>query len=158
MPELNVGDPAPDFNLPKTPDGEFHLADLRGKKHVLLSVHVLDFTGDDSRGCFCQIHTWRDHYPRIQAADGEVVEVSADSIFAHRRYLQDLGEVPFPLAADFTKNMLRQYGILNETNGYPVRSVFVIDKNGEIRYKNTQFNASDPAQYEEAIKALEACK
>jgi peroxiredoxin len=66
--------------------------------------------------------------------------------------------VPFPFLADFNKKTIQAYGILNEENGAPKRSVFVIDRQGVVRYKNTSFNASEPAQYEEAIKALEALK
>lgn len=50
MPELNVGDQAPDFTLASTIDSEWSLSSVRGQKHVILSFHVFDFTGDDSRG------------------------------------------------------------------------------------------------------------
>ena len=84
--------------------------------------------------------------------------MSTDSIHSHRRFAQDLGGVPFPMLADFTKQMSDSFGVLNTQDGGSVRSVFVIDKDGIVRYKNTSFNASEPAQYEEAIKALEAAK
>jgi peroxiredoxin len=158
MAELNVGDKAPDFTLPSTIGDQWSLSSVKGQKSVLVSVHVFDFTGDDTRGCVCQMSTLKAEYDRIKEADGEVVEVSADSIFSHRRWLQDLGGSDFPMLADFNKEMLRSWGILDEQTGRPVRSVFVIDKDGVVRHKNTSFNASEPAQYEAAIKALEAAK
>jgi peroxiredoxin Q/BCP len=158
MPELNVGDQAPDFTLPNASGDQWSLNSVRGQKNVLLSVHVFDFTGDDSRGCVCQMSTLKAEYPRVQSADGEIVELSADSLFSHRRWAQDLGGVPFPFVADFNKKTIEAYGILNPENGAPKRSVFVIDKQGVVRYKNTNFNASEPSQYEEAIKALESLK
>jgi len=158
MAELNVGDPAPDFMLPSIDNAQWSLSAARGEKNVLVSFHVFDFTGDNSRGCTCQISSWREAYPRIEAADGEVVEVSADSVHSHRRWAQDLGGVPFPFLADFSKKMTDAFGILNPENGAARRSAFVIDKNGVVRYKNTSFNASEPSQYEEVIKALEALK
>ncbi|TMC63281.1 MAG: redoxin domain-containing protein [Chloroflexota bacterium] len=40
-----VGDQAPDFNLPGTPDGDqVSLASFRGSKHVLLAFYVFDFS------------------------------------------------------------------------------------------------------------------
>jgi peroxiredoxin len=39
-----VGDLAPDFNLPSTAEGNISLSQYRGTKHVILSFHVLDFT------------------------------------------------------------------------------------------------------------------
>ena len=83
--------------------------------------------------------------------------MSADSVHSHRRWAQDLGGVPYPLLADFTKAMTDSYGMLNGETGAPRRSVFVIDRQGVVRFKNASFNASEPTQYEEAIKALEAC-
>jgi hypothetical protein len=41
----DVGEHAPDFTLPSAHDGEISLSQYRGKKHVILSIHVLDFTG-----------------------------------------------------------------------------------------------------------------
>ena len=40
-----VGDHAPDFTLPGTPDGDpVALASFRGGKHVLLAFYVFDFS------------------------------------------------------------------------------------------------------------------
>ncbi|MGQ4809760.1 hypothetical protein NKDENANG_03187 [Candidatus Entotheonellaceae bacterium PAL068K] len=39
-----VGDLAPNFTMPST-DGDMTLSRFRGTKHVILSFHVLNFTG-----------------------------------------------------------------------------------------------------------------
>lgn len=39
-----VGDVAPEFTLPSFSEGDISLSQFRGKKHVVLSFHVLDFT------------------------------------------------------------------------------------------------------------------
>ena len=41
----NVGDVAPDFTLPSPNDGDVSLSSYKGKKNVVLSFHVFDFTG-----------------------------------------------------------------------------------------------------------------
>jgi hypothetical protein len=43
-PALEVGDKAPDFNLPSTKGGQFRLSDLAGKKSLLIQFYVIDFT------------------------------------------------------------------------------------------------------------------
>ncbi len=40
-----VGDAAPDFTLPSVSEGDISLSSFRGSKNVILSFHVLDFTG-----------------------------------------------------------------------------------------------------------------
>jgi peroxiredoxin len=41
---LEVGDKAPDFNLPSTKGGNFKLSDLEGKKNVVIQFYLIDFT------------------------------------------------------------------------------------------------------------------
>ncbi len=40
---VEVGDKAPDFELPSTKDGKFKLSGLAGKKNVVIQFYVLDF-------------------------------------------------------------------------------------------------------------------
>lgn len=40
-----VGDAAPDFKLPSVSEGDVTLSQYRGNKNVVLSFHVLNFTG-----------------------------------------------------------------------------------------------------------------
>ena len=40
-----IGDAAPDFKLPSVNEGDITLSQYRGSKNVVLSFHVLDFTG-----------------------------------------------------------------------------------------------------------------
>ena len=39
-----VGEKAPDIDLPSTKGGNFKLSDLAGKKHLVVQFYVLDFT------------------------------------------------------------------------------------------------------------------
>jgi len=41
---VQVGDRAPDFKLPATTGGMIKLSDFRGKQHVVLAFHPLDWT------------------------------------------------------------------------------------------------------------------
>lgn len=41
---LEVGDKAPDFDLPSTKGGNLKLSDLAGKKHLVIQFYILDFT------------------------------------------------------------------------------------------------------------------
>jgi peroxiredoxin len=41
---VEVGDKAPDFELPSTTGGKIRLSDFVGKKNVVLEFYVLDFS------------------------------------------------------------------------------------------------------------------
>jgi hypothetical protein len=41
---IDLGDKAPDFELPSTRDGKFKLSNLAGKKNTIIQFYVLDFT------------------------------------------------------------------------------------------------------------------
>lgn len=50
MAEAEVGARAPEFNLPVSRDQRIASSDFLGKKHVVLTFHVFDFTGNDEAG------------------------------------------------------------------------------------------------------------
>ena len=41
---VEVGQKAPDFELPSTKEGKFKLSSMAGKKNVVVQFYVLDFT------------------------------------------------------------------------------------------------------------------
>lgn len=81
--------------------------------------------------------------------------ISVDHIYAHNVFAASLGTLPYPLLSDWYKTTAEDYGVLNEENLTAKRSVFIIDKEGIIQYKNTEFDANDREQYLEVFKRCE---
>lgn len=64
--------------------------------------------------------------------------ISVDSVFSHKAFVEQLGGLPFELIADFERKMVEAYGVRREDvpgySGMPQRSVFIVDRAGEIRW------------------------
>jgi peroxiredoxin (alkyl hydroperoxide reductase subunit C) len=138
-----VGSAAPDFVLSSTKDAtgpqdlgkEVRLADYRGKWLVLF-FYPLDFTFV----CPTEIRALSDRSDEFQEFDCEILGCSTDSVFSHWAWLNTAPEnngiagTRFPLAADFTKETARAYGVLDENSGAAQRGLFIIDPEGRLKY------------------------
>ncbi|HXM53675.1 MAG TPA: redoxin domain-containing protein, partial [Candidatus Binatus sp.] len=59
----------------------------------------------------------RGDYPQFVKAETEILGLSVDHIWAHKAYAKSLGDLPFPILADWDKSVARRYGVLNEERG-----------------------------------------
>lgn len=125
---LQVGDLAPDFELPSQSKETIRLSDFRGKKNVVVYFYPKDFTA----GCTAEAKAFRESYQVFQDSNTEVIGVSADSIETHQRFAQQCG-LPFNLLSDSMKKVREQYGA-GGTLGLAQRVTFVIDTRGRIRF------------------------
>ncbi|HYV05948.1 MAG TPA: peroxiredoxin [Blastocatellia bacterium] len=141
MERAQVGQPAPDFEMASTKNIQklnepVKLSDYKGKWVVLL-FYPLDFTFV----CPTELTAFSDRYSELKGIGAEVIGVSTDSVYSHRAWLQtprDKGGVEgleYPLAADSTKKISSDYGVLIEERGIALRGLFVIDPEGILRYK-----------------------
>ena len=71
--------------------------------------------------------------------------MSVDSAPTQRAFATGLGNLPYPLLADFHPkgNVSQLFGIYNEERGVTMRAVIIIDKEGVIRFKQTYAAAGD---------------
>lgn len=122
-----IGDNAPDFTAPTGGGGTLHLADLLGKKPVVLYF----YPKDDTPGCTAEACGFRDRRAEFGDAGAEVVGVSGDSVASHDRFA-DKYSLPFTLVSDGEGTVRRLYGVAPD-GPLPKRSTFVIDASGTVR-------------------------
>jgi thioredoxin-dependent peroxiredoxin len=82
--KLDVGDAAPDFELPGTGGATYRLADYRGRNLVLAF-----YPGDDTRVCTAQFCSYRDEGERIDRLDAAVLGISPQSVDSHERWAEE---------------------------------------------------------------------
>ncbi len=136
---IQIGQQAPGFETTAVVGKDFaeiDLASYRGK-WVVLFFYPLDFTFV----CPTEITAFSDGVGAFREAGAEVLGCSVDSQFSHLAWVNTprnqggLGDVEFPLLADLTKSIGRDYGVLDEAAGITYRGVFIIDPEGKIRFQ-----------------------
>lgn len=153
---LKVGDKAPDFTLYDADKKPRSLQEFAGKKTVLAF-----FPGAFTGACTKEMCALRDSLNNFNSLNAQVVGVSVDSPFSNKSFATQ-NNLQFPLLSDFSRSTLKTYDIVHNDfaglMGYAVakRSVFVLDKEGVIRYMWVSENPGVEPNYEEITKALSA--
>ncbi|NOX87412.1 MAG: peroxiredoxin [Calditrichaeota bacterium] len=160
---IQVGKPAPLFKATAVmPDNSFNdnfkLEDYRGK-YVVVFFWPLDFTFV----CPTEILEFNKFLPEFEKRGVQIIGVSTDSHFSHLAWkntdLKDggIGNVQFPLVADFTKQISRDYGVLIEEEGVALRGSFLLDKEGVLQHLVIN-NLSLGRNIKEMIRMVDALK
>jgi len=125
--KVEVGDPAPDFELPGTGGKTYRLSDYRGRK-VILAFYPGDFTAV----CTKQFCSYRDEGERLAGLGADVLGISPQSVDSHERFAEEK-QLNVPLLADEDKAVARAYGVL--AGSMVRRAIFVVDEEGTIRHR-----------------------
>jgi peroxiredoxin Q/BCP len=144
-----VGDEAPLFTLAGTGNREYSLADYRGKPVV-----VVFYPGDNTPVCTKQLTSYTDDMAEFNGVGAQILAISPQSVESHEAFAAKHG-FTFPLLADTDKKVAASYGTLGPL-GFPRRSVFVVDKDGVIRYAHRAVAGLTFRPSKELVHAVEA--
>lgn len=150
----DLGDEAPDFTLRWADkdsvgpaESQFRLAHHRGKV-VVLAFYPRDFTS----GCTAELRTFGDQFATMFGEGVEVVGISVDSLETHVSFARSLN-LPFRLLSDPTQTVARRFG--SQGSGATMRrTVYVLDRDGRVAYRNLRFGALDQQSYDELKAAV----
>jgi peroxiredoxin len=148
---LAAGQPAPDFDLPATPDQVVSLSEFRGRP-VVLAFYPADW----SPVCGDQMALYNEALSELQAFDAALLGISVDGTWCHLAFAHDR-RLHFPLLADFEPKgaVARRYGVYREHDGTTERALFVIDRTGIIRWSYVSPIGVNPG-LDGILRALEA--
>ncbi len=122
-----VGQIAPEIELPDGNGEIWKLADQQGKTVVLLF-----YPGDETPVCTKQLCSMRDNWQRYLQTGAEVVGVNTDSIEKHRAFAAN-HQLPMRLLSDGGGKVVRAYEMKNLLGTR--RGVVIVDKSGVIRFR-----------------------
>jgi peroxiredoxin len=155
MKPLQVGDVAPDFTLHDQHGSDVTLSSFAGGKAVLVVFYPYAFSGV----CTGELTGFRDRLGDFETDDTTLVAISCDPLYTQRAFA-DRDGIFFPLLADFWPHgaVASAYGVLDEAQGCPQRSSFVVGKDGVIAWAvhNDMGQPRDLGAQAEALRAAGA--
>ena len=134
---------APTFSNVNTVAGEeftkVSLKQFEGK-YLILLFYPFDFT----YVCPTEIISFSEHIEDFKKLNAEVLGISTDSHFTHLAWIKTareeggIGKINYPLVADVSKEISRNYGVLvedpnDDLYGAALRGLFIIDDKQIIR-------------------------
>ncbi len=131
---VKINEEAPDFSVKAFHNGEFkdvNLAAYRGK-WVVLFFYPADFTFV----CPTELRELAMNYEKFRELGAEVLSVSTDTEFTHKAWHDSsdaIKMINFPMLADPTGNLSRDYDVYIEEEGLALRGTFLIDPDGILK-------------------------
>ncbi len=130
---IEVGQPAPDFTLPRDGGESVTLSELKGKTVVLYF-----YPRDDTSGCTKEAIAFTEEAAAFDAAGAVVYGVSKDTVAKHEKF-RDKHSLGVPLLSDADSDVCERYGTWVEKSMYGKtymgieRATFLIDSDGIVR-------------------------
>jgi peroxiredoxin len=151
MTALAPGTLAPNFTLPSKPDEHLALESLRGKP-VVLAFYPADW----SPVCGDQLGLYNELREEFATHEAVLLGISVDGVWCHAAFAKDR-RYHFPLLADFEPKgeISRRYGAYRESDGFSERALFVLDREGVIRWSYVSPVGVNPGA-DGILNALEA--
>jgi peroxiredoxin len=130
MNALKPGTTAPDFSLATTPDRKVSLSEFRGRPVVLVF-----YPADWSPVCGDQLGLYNELKEEFDRFNAVLLGISVDGIWCHIEFEKARGFY-FHLLSDFEPKgaVAKVYGVYREKEGEAERALFVIDREGVIRW------------------------
>jgi peroxiredoxin len=130
---IQVGEKAPDFELPDQDGKNVRLSDFLGKLNVILAFYPADFTPV----CTKELCSFRDDLSRFQEKGAQVLGVSVQPQASKKKFAAKLN-LNFPILADERKEVAKAYGVMGFLGFHTRRATFVIDKKGIVRHMDVE--------------------
>jgi thioredoxin-dependent peroxiredoxin len=152
MAEIEVGQEAPDFELPKGEGESLKLSSLRGRPVVLYF-----YPKDDTSGCTAEAIDFSRLRPEFDKAGAAVIGISPDSLKSHDKF-RARHKLSVDLAADEEKQVVQAWGVWGEKSMYGrkymgvERSTFLIGRDGRVA--RVWRKVTVPGHAEEVLQAV----
>lgn len=148
---MEIGETAPDFELPGSGGRTYRLSDYEGR-----TVIIAFYPGDFTPVCTRQFCSYRDGQDHLDDLGVDVLGISPQNIESHDRFTTKYG-LTVPLLADEDRSVIRRYGVL-APGGLVRRSIFIVDRDGIVRFRHIALLGLHYKDVDDLGKALAAVR
>ncbi len=128
---VDVGDPAPKFELPDQKGEVFRLEEALTRGPVV----VFFYPKDETPVCTLEACSFRDAHEDFVGLGATVVGISSDDVASHKRFAARYG-LTYPILADVDGVIRRQFGVPRGMFGFSDgRVTYVLDREGVVRHR-----------------------
>ena len=153
--EINVGDKAPCVMAIGTDLGDVEIGGVKDKVQLIVTVPSLDTAT-------CAAETRKFNVAVNDLDICETTVVSMDLPFAADRFCSTEGIDNLSVVSDYiNKDVSKAFGVLmddNKLKGLSARAIFVIDRAGEVIYKEIVSEVTQEPNYEAALEAIKEAR
>ena len=169
---INVGDKAPEFNLPDIHGKQTKLSDLLEQGPVVINY----YRGGWCPFCSLELKAYQNLLPEIKAAGGILVGISPEAP-DHSLSTAEKFALEFEVLSDWSNDVAGKYGLvfelepaireiytsfgfeLPEINGddswtLPIPAVYVVDQDGTVVWADVNANYTERAEPADVLQAL----
>ena len=158
MTPVKIGHVVEDFEAEAYHDEKvkkIKLSDYKGKWVVLL-FYPADFTFI----CPTELEEAANFYPEYKKLNAEVLSVSTDTVFVHKAWHDhspSIKKITYPMLADPTGKVCRQFETYIEEEGLSLRGTFIIDPDRILKSIEIHDNSIGRCA-QESLRKLQAAK
>jgi peroxiredoxin len=169
---INIGDKAPEFNLPDIHGKQTKLSDLLEQGPVVINY----YRGGWCPFCSLELKAYQNLLPEIKAAGGILVGISPEAP-DHSLSTAEKFALEFEVLSDWSNDVAGKYGLVFELepaireiytsfgfelpkiNGddswtLPIPAVYVVDQDGTVVWADVNANYTERAEPAEVLQAL----
>jgi len=147
--EVTVGQAAPDFTVLDNDLAPVNFSSFRGKTCIVASVPSLD-----TPVCDVETRKFNEEAAKL-GSDVAVLTISMDLPFAQKRWCAAEGIDAVQTLSDHRDASFgTSYGVLIKELRLLARAVFVVDREGEIRYIQLVTEIAEEPDYEAVVSAV----
>ena len=151
--QLKVGDPIPEFQVQTADKLETVDWSTLSENHTKAVLMIL-VPSIDTSVCSLETGKFNRHVASLPTDKIKTVAISADTPFAQARWAKDEGVTNIQMLSDHKDRMFGEaFGVQIKEMGLLARAIYLVDKDGIVRYIQTVPEVASEPDYDEVLAA-----